>query len=378
MAALLPVLIAFQAGVPPALAWTWPVDGPVLRPFEFGDDPYAAGQHRGLDVGADSGDPVRAPVSGVVSFAGSVPGGGRSLTLQTSDGLSVTLVHLGGIAVARTVRVEEGAVVGRVGPSGDAEHPVPYVHLGVRRTSEADGYLDPLGFLPPRAPAKAPAATVPAAAPASAPEPEPAPATKAGPAVSAAAAPETPYASASPSRNGQPAHGDHVMTRSERPEVVPGRAPRAAGTVTASDAAPALPRGDSPALSTTRRTVPGSLELPAPEPSASAAPNGLDRPAQRAGSLAVPDRVVLLVAGLCLAVLVPVAIVVGRLRGAGGSSPETTSASSLVPKPAAACELVTLSSQPSARSPRAASPRCGSRGGPHRSRRLGTKLVAAS
>ena len=30
---LLPVLLALQVGVQPALAWTWPVDGPVLRPF---------------------------------------------------------------------------------------------------------------------------------------------------------------------------------------------------------------------------------------------------------------------------------------------------------------------------------------------------------
>jgi hypothetical protein len=375
MVALLPVLIAFQAGAPPALAWTWPVDGPVLRPFEFGDDPYAAGQHRGLDVGAESGDAVRAPVSGVVSFAGTVPGAGRSLTLETSDGLSVTLVHLGGIAVARTVRVEEGAVVGQVGPSGEAEHPVPYVHLGVRRTAEADGYLDPLGFLPPRAPAKAPAATAPEPAPA--PVPGPAPAPKAGSVVPAAAASETPHASASPSRNGQPAHGDLVMTRSERPEVVPDTAPRAAGTVTAGDAATALPRGNSPAPLITRRTVPGSFEIPAAEVSASAAPNGLDRPAQGAGSQVVPTRFVLFVAGLCMAVFAAVGIAAVRLRRADGSSPET-GAPSLVPEPAPACEPVTLSSQPSARSPRAASPRCGSRGGPHRSRRRGAELVAAS
>ena len=30
----------------PALSWTWPVEGPVARPFVFGDDPFAAGQHR--------------------------------------------------------------------------------------------------------------------------------------------------------------------------------------------------------------------------------------------------------------------------------------------------------------------------------------------
>ena len=55
--ALLPVLIAFQAGVPPALAWTWPVDGPVLRPFTLGDDPYAGGQHRGVDIAGEEGSP---------------------------------------------------------------------------------------------------------------------------------------------------------------------------------------------------------------------------------------------------------------------------------------------------------------------------------
>src|SRR5919108_86524 len=73
LVALLPVLIALQVGVQPALAWTWPVDGPVLRPFVLGDDPYAAGQHRGIDVGAAAGSPVRAPAAGAVSFSGWVP-----------------------------------------------------------------------------------------------------------------------------------------------------------------------------------------------------------------------------------------------------------------------------------------------------------------
>ena len=53
---LLPVLIAFQAGVQPALAWTWPAAGPVLRPFTLGDDPYAGGQHRGVDIAGANGD----------------------------------------------------------------------------------------------------------------------------------------------------------------------------------------------------------------------------------------------------------------------------------------------------------------------------------
>ena len=44
-----------------AAAWSWPADGPVLRPFHLGPDGYAAGQHRGVDVGGDAGSPVRGP-----------------------------------------------------------------------------------------------------------------------------------------------------------------------------------------------------------------------------------------------------------------------------------------------------------------------------
>ena len=156
-----------------AQAWAWPIDGPVLRPFVFGSDPYAAGQHRGIDVGGAVGDSVRAPVAGTVSFAGSVPAGGRALTIRTGDGYSVTLLQLGSIAVQRGDEVGEGARVGAVGESADAVTREPHVHLGVRRTADEEGYLDPLAFLPER-----PRVVVPAPAPAASPppvQPQPAP-----------------------------------------------------------------------------------------------------------------------------------------------------------------------------------------------------------
>src|SRR5687768_10584907 len=71
---------------PAAGAWTWPADGPVLRTFSLGGDPYTAGQHRGIDVGAPLGAPVRSAAGGVVSFAGAVPGYGRVATIRTADG----------------------------------------------------------------------------------------------------------------------------------------------------------------------------------------------------------------------------------------------------------------------------------------------------
>jgi Peptidase family M23 len=144
---------AAAALVAPATAkgWSWPVQGPVLHAFSFGSDPYAGGLHRGIDIGAGAGATVVAPAGGVVSFAGAVPTGGRTVAIQTPDGYSVTLLHLGSVSVGRGAAVAEGDAVGAVGPSGVSEQPVPYVHLGVREAADPQGYLDPLLFLPPLA-----------------------------------------------------------------------------------------------------------------------------------------------------------------------------------------------------------------------------------
>ncbi len=144
---LLALVLPGRAG-----AWSWPVDGPVLRPFSFDPaHPYASGQHRGVDLGAPTGAPVAAPAAGVVSFAGDVPTNGLSVTIRTADGYSATLVHLGSIAVHAGESVAEGALAGTIGPSGTPELDVPYVHVGIRRTDDPNGYLDPLSFFPARA-----------------------------------------------------------------------------------------------------------------------------------------------------------------------------------------------------------------------------------
>jgi Peptidase family M23 len=143
--------LVFSIWTPAAFAWSWPVQGPVLQPFSYDSShPYAAGQHRGIDIGASAaGETVVAPAAGVISFAGTVPTSGESVTIQTPDGHSVTLTHLGSISVAKGTTVAEQDAVGTIGPSGTAEVNGPYVHLGIRVTSDPNGYVDPLGFLPP-------------------------------------------------------------------------------------------------------------------------------------------------------------------------------------------------------------------------------------
>src|SRR5215210_2909031 len=100
--------ICALAAPPVANAWSWPTDGIVLRPFDYGGGPYTASGHRGIDIAGAAGAPVRSAASGRVSFAGSLPSNGRTVTIRTDDGWSVTLTHLGSILVAVGDGVAEG------------------------------------------------------------------------------------------------------------------------------------------------------------------------------------------------------------------------------------------------------------------------------
>ena len=115
-AGVLLVVLAVVAAPPPALAWTWPADGPVLRGFDFGGPEYRERGHTGIDIGGDRGAAVRAPAAGQVSFAGWLPTHGRTVTIRMLDGYAVTLLHLGSIAVSADDGVAEGEPVGNDRP----------------------------------------------------------------------------------------------------------------------------------------------------------------------------------------------------------------------------------------------------------------------
>jgi hypothetical protein len=158
------VVLVLLAWAPTAYAWSWPVQGPVLQPFTYDEShPYASGRHRGVDIGADAaGEQVVAPAAGIVSFVGSVPTNGECVAIETPDGYTVTLTHLGAILVAKGDSVAEGQAVATIGPSGTPEFDRPYVHLGIRTTADPNGYLDPLRLLPPQAAQPTPAQSEPA------------------------------------------------------------------------------------------------------------------------------------------------------------------------------------------------------------------------
>ncbi len=135
-----------QAAIAPLV---WPVDGEVVTAYRNGDDPYAAGMHRGIDVGAPIGTRVRAAVGGTASFAGRAPDGALDVTIRSRDGkYLVSHVHLASVAVRRDDTVAAGETIGTVGRTGLPSTTQPHLHLGVRLAA-THAYVDPLTLLPP-------------------------------------------------------------------------------------------------------------------------------------------------------------------------------------------------------------------------------------
>jgi hypothetical protein len=143
---LVALLIAMPDEATAAERWTPPVAGEPARLFHLGPDPFARGQHRGVDLRAAPGERVRAACAGRVEFAGEVAGDG---TVSVRCGRwRVSYAPLRP-AVRAGRRVGAGAELGRIAAAA--------LHLGVRREGRRFGYVDPLPFLAdPRAPSPPP------------------------------------------------------------------------------------------------------------------------------------------------------------------------------------------------------------------------------
>jgi Peptidase family M23 len=142
-----PVIAALLLAVlasPAAAAWRPPVAGGLTRPFAVTTNPFEAGQHRGIDLRAAPGTPVRAPCTGRVVVAGRVGTSGGVVTLRCGH-WRVTHLPLATITVRAGTRVARGARLGTV--ARGTTH--AGLHLGVRREGKRFGYVDPLRFLTP-------------------------------------------------------------------------------------------------------------------------------------------------------------------------------------------------------------------------------------
>jgi murein DD-endopeptidase MepM/ murein hydrolase activator NlpD len=126
-----------------------PTDGPVvtsfgLRRYVNGED---YGEHRGQDIAAGTGEPVRASNSGTVTLVREdYRLHGKTVIVDHGQGISSIYMHLSSISVREKDSVGRGAVIGKVGSTGVATG--PHLHWGIYVHGEA---VNPASLLnPPR------------------------------------------------------------------------------------------------------------------------------------------------------------------------------------------------------------------------------------
>ncbi|MEK6397042.1 MAG: M23 family metallopeptidase, partial [Terriglobus sp.] len=108
--------------------------GPITSPFGSREDPILGNGegefHKGVDISAPFGTPIRATADGVVEMAGLGNGYGREVVINHGSGVQTTYAHMSGFHVSAGEQVVRGQIIGYVGTSGRSTG--AHVHYEVR------------------------------------------------------------------------------------------------------------------------------------------------------------------------------------------------------------------------------------------------------
>lgn len=113
-----------------------PVDGRISSNFGVRPDPWTGVKrfHKGLDIAAPVGTPVKAAAAGKVAFSGWADGYGRLVTIDHGDGTITRYGHNGLNLVQVGDAVTAGQQIALVGATGRATG--PHLHFEVERNGE--------------------------------------------------------------------------------------------------------------------------------------------------------------------------------------------------------------------------------------------------
>jgi murein DD-endopeptidase MepM/ murein hydrolase activator NlpD len=110
----------------------WPVDGRLMGAFGERTDPFSGegAFHKGVDITAPIGTPIRATADGIVVFAETESTFGRLVKVNHGNGLETYYAHLSRFYVQAGQDVRRGELIGAVGTSGRVT--APHLHYEVR------------------------------------------------------------------------------------------------------------------------------------------------------------------------------------------------------------------------------------------------------
>jgi murein DD-endopeptidase MepM/ murein hydrolase activator NlpD len=121
------------------VVFAWPVDGFVTSSFGR----RRSGWHRGIDIKAESGTPVRAAAAGVVVMSGVGPRYGRVIKVEHDEGFVTVYAHNAQNLVEAGDHVAAGETIATVGRTGRAT--TPHLHFEIRHQGRN---YNPLYLLP--------------------------------------------------------------------------------------------------------------------------------------------------------------------------------------------------------------------------------------
>jgi len=137
-------LLALQAKLR-ATPTIWPVDSRnITSGFGLRTDPFTKKPsfHDGIDIGANTGDPVYAAADGIVREAGWDGASGNHIVISHATGLRTHYMHLSRILVEKGQSVQKGEKIGLVGSTGRSTG--PHLHYGVEKNGKP---VNPLPYL---------------------------------------------------------------------------------------------------------------------------------------------------------------------------------------------------------------------------------------
>lgn len=121
-----------------------PIDGKVTSGFGYRQHPMGGGRryHRGVDIPAKTGTPIRAAGSGRVVEAARDWAKGLNMTLDHGDGVTTHYFHMSQQKAKAGQWVKQGEVIGYVGTTGMSTG--PHLHMEVHKNGQP---MDPKVFI---------------------------------------------------------------------------------------------------------------------------------------------------------------------------------------------------------------------------------------
>lgn len=111
----------------------WPTRGRFTSPFGYRRNPVTrrVAFHKGIDISAPTGTPIRATAAGSVTFAKWFSTYGNTVEITHGNGLKTRFGHLSKIRVKEGQKLKRGDVIGDVGSTGRSIS--PHLHYEVHK-----------------------------------------------------------------------------------------------------------------------------------------------------------------------------------------------------------------------------------------------------